>query len=80
MHSNPDTHTRGPELGFCRCFADVINPEFSCICDTGYYQGYWFSITLAETKSELEATKRVNFLLVFKSISLQYKGQKMDGS
>ena len=36
----------------------------------------WFSITLAETKLELEATKRVNFLLAFKCIILQYKGQK----
>ena len=36
----------------------------------------WFSITLTETKLELEATKRVNFLLAFKCIVLQIKDQK----
>ena len=64
----------GPELGFYPCFADGLNPEFSSICGTGQYQGCWFSITLAGTKSELEATKRVNFHLVFKCVILQYTG------
>ena len=31
MYSNPDTHTGGPELGFCRCFADGLNPQFSSV-------------------------------------------------
>ena len=35
MYSNPDTHTGEPELGFYRCFADGVNPEFSSLCGTG---------------------------------------------
>ena len=36
-----------------------------------------FSITLAETKSELVATKSVNFLLVFKCIILQFDNKHL---
>ena len=39
MYSNPDTDTGGPELGFFRCFADGLNPEFSSICGKAIIEG-----------------------------------------
>ena len=81
MYSNPDEKGgRGAEVGFCRYFVDRLNSQFSSIWGTVYYQGSWFSITLADTNSELEATKILQLLSAFKRIILQYKGQKINGS
>ena len=60
-------YARGPELGFCCCFADGLSPAQSLVP----------SVAQANIKDvRLYYISMVNFLLAFKCIILQNKGQK----
>ena len=72
-------HTQGAQNVAAVLQTDLTQSLVQSVAQA-YIKGVGLVLHKQRPKSELEATKGVNFLLPFKCIILQYKGQEINGS